>query len=54
MSVPRFLAMQIALPSLSEQEVLMSGIRQLRQEQKELKRRMEKDVESFYDNIIES
>ncbi|MBO7636873.1 MAG: N-6 DNA methylase [Paludibacteraceae bacterium] len=53
MSVPRFLAMQIALPSLSEQEVLMSGIRQLRQEQEELKRRMEENVESFYDNIIE-
>ena len=53
MSMPRFLAMQIALPSLSEQEELMSGIRQLRQEQEELKRRMEENVELFYDNIIE-
>lgn len=53
MSVPRFLSMQIALPSLSEQENLMKGIRQLRQEQDELNRQMERNVESFYDNIIE-
>lgn len=53
MSVPRFLSMQIALPSLSEQEDLMKGIRQLRQEQDELNRQMERNVEYFYDNIIE-
>lgn len=53
MSVPRFLSMQIALPSLSEQEDLMKGIRQLRQDQDELNRQMERNVESFYDNIIE-
>ena len=52
LSVPRFLAMQIALPSLSEQEDLMSDIRRLRQEEENLKRQMEKDVASFYDNII--
>lgn len=52
LSVPRFLAMQIALPSLSEQEVLMSDIRRLRQEEEDLKQQMEKDVASFYDKII--
>ena len=53
MSVPRFLSMQIALPSLSEQEDLMKDIRQLRQEQDELNRQMERNMESFYYNIIE-
>lgn len=53
LSVPRFLAMQIALPSLSEQEDLMNDIRRLRQEEEYLKRQMEKEVASFYDNIIE-
>lgn len=53
LSVPRFLTMQIALPSLSEQEDLMSGIRRLRQEEDELKRQMKKNMESFYDNLIE-
>lgn len=52
LSVPRFLAMRIALPSLREQEDLMSSIRKLRQEEDELKRQMEKNVELFYDSII--
>lgn len=53
LSVPRFLAMQIALPSLNEQDILMSSIRKLRQEQDELRYQMEKNVNVFYNNIIE-
>lgn len=52
LSVPRFLAMQIALPSLNEQDILMSSIRKLRQEQDELRYQMEKNVDVFYNNII--
>lgn len=52
LSVPRFLAMQIALPSLSEQEEMMSDIRRLRHEKEDLKRQMEMNVAFFYDNII--
>ena len=53
LSVERFLNMQIALPSLSEQETLMSNIRRIREEQEELKRQMDTSVGIFYDNIIE-
>lgn len=53
LSVPRFLSMQVALPSLDEQERLLSDIRRLREEEQELKRQMEKKVESFYSSIIE-
>lgn len=53
LSVERFLNMQIALPSLSEQEVLMSNIRSIREKQEELKHQMDTSVGAFYDNIIE-
>ena len=53
LSVERFLNMQIALPSLSEQEKLMSSIRRIREEQEVLKRQMDTSVGIFYDNIIE-
>lgn len=53
LSVERFLNMQIALPSLSEQEVLMSNIRSIRDKQEELKHQMDTSVGAFYDNIIE-
>lgn len=53
LSVERFLNMQIALPSLTEQEMLMSNIRRIREEQEELKRQMDTSVGDFYDNIIE-
>lgn len=53
MSIPRFLAMQIALPSLSEQEKLISNILSLREEQDILKHKMERNVELFYEHIID-
>ena len=53
LSVERFLNMQIALPSLSEQEKLMSTIRRIREEQEALKHQMDTSVGIFYDNIIE-
>ena len=53
LSVERFLNMQIALPSVSEQEKLMSNIRRIREEQEELKRQMDTSVGAFYENIID-
>lgn len=53
LSVERFLNMQIALPSVSEQEMLMSNIRRIREEQEELKRQMDTSVGAFYENIID-
>lgn len=52
LSVVRFLNMHIALPSLSEQEKLMSNIRRIREEQNELKRQMDTSIGDFYNNII--
>ena len=52
LSVPRFLAMQIALPSLLEQDYLMSEIRRLREEEKALRIKLDNSVGAFYDNII--
>ena len=52
LSVPRFLSLRIALPSLDEQKRLMASIRRLREEESSIQRRMEKSVTSFYDSII--
>lgn len=52
LSVERFLNMQIALPSVNEQEMLMSNIRSIREKQEELKHQMDTSVGAFYDNII--
>lgn len=52
LSVERFLNMQIALPSVNEQEMLMSNIRSIREKQEELKHQMDSSVGAFYDNII--
>lgn len=53
LSVERFLNMQIALPSLDEQIALIDEIRQLRKEAETLEVKIERSLESFYDNIIE-
>lgn len=53
LSVQRFLSMQIALPSLKEQEQLMYGIRKLREEEKILKEQMSQNVNAFYEQIID-
>lgn len=52
LSVPRFLSLRIALPSLTEQKKLTASIRRLREEVASVQRQMEKSVTSFYESII--
>ena len=53
LSVERFLNMQIALPSLKEQNRLMGEIRWLREKQQELIHQMDDSINLFYDQILD-
>ena len=52
LSVPRFLAMSISLPSIYEQKQLIDEILRLRKEEQQLKRRIDQNIDSFYKTII--
>ena len=53
LSIPRFLAMKIALPSISEQKRLLRNILHLKEKEKEIQRTIEQNVRQFYSSIIE-
>lgn len=52
LSVPRFLALHIALPPLSKQEQMLTRIRRLREEARRLEHLLGESVQSFYSNVF--
>lgn len=53
LSIPRFLTMRIGLPSVQEQEKLLSGIRMLREQERRLKLQMDQGLQTFYKAIFD-
>ena len=53
LSIPRFLAMKIALPSISEQKRMLRNILRLKEKEKEIQRDIERNVRQFYASVIE-
>ena len=53
LSIPRFLAMKIPLPSISEQMRMLRNILLLKEKEKEIQRNIEHSVHQFYSSIIE-
>ena len=53
LSIPFFLSMKIALPSISEQKRLLRNILHLKEKEKEIQRNIEQNIRQFYSFIIE-